>query len=226
MSARNRWSLEYRNGVKEFFDIAKNQLNDRGLVRCPCKKCGNVKFQPINEISMHLFNNGIIQSYKVWHYHGEALPSPPAVVRDHDRDEIADILEDVYAEDDVPAGNYNDPPQDDHQHRDKYDNLFKEMSSELYPGCRKYSALKFLVKLMHLKVINKCSNHYFDGLLELLVDAMPDGTILPKSNYEAKAKLRSIGLGYESIDACKHDCALFWKENANLEFCPVCGECC
>ena len=32
-------------------------------------------------------------------------------------------------------------------------------------------------------------------------------------------------MGYESIDACKHDCALFWKENANLEFCPVCGEC-
>ena len=68
------------------------------------------------------------------------------------------------------------------------------MSSELYLGCRKYSTLNFLVKLMHLKVINKCSNHYFDGLLELLVDAMPDGTILPKSNYEAKAKLRSIGL--------------------------------
>ena len=78
---------------------------------------------------------------------------------------------------------------------------------------------------MHLKVINTCINHYFDGLLELLVDAMPDGTILPKSNYEAKAKLWSIGLGYESIDACKHDCALFWKENANLEFCSVCGEC-
>ena len=56
MSARNRWSLEYRNGVKEFFDIAKNQLNDRGLVRCPCKKFGNVKFQPINAITMHLFN--------------------------------------------------------------------------------------------------------------------------------------------------------------------------
>ena len=99
------------------------------------------------------------------------------------------------------------------------------MASELYPGCRKYSALNFLIKLMHLKVISKCSNHYFDGLLELLVDALPDGTILPKSHYEAKAKLRSLGLGYESIDACKHDCALFWKENAKLEFCPVCGEC-
>ena len=117
MSARNRWSLEYRNGVKEFFDIAKNQLNDRGLVRCPCKKCGNVKFLPINAISMHLFNNGIKWSYKVWHYHGEALSPPPDVVRDQDRDEIADILEDVYAEDDVPTGNYNDHPQDDVQHR-------------------------------------------------------------------------------------------------------------
>lgn len=26
------------------------------------------------------------------------------------------------------------------------------------------------------------------------------------------------------IDACKYDCILFWKENANLENCPTCKE--
>ncbi|KAL3825485.1 hypothetical protein ACJIZ3_021514 [Penstemon smallii] len=29
-------------------------------------------------------------------------------------------------------------------------------------------------------------------------------------------------LGYTKIDACKYDCALFWKENENENFCPVC----
>ena len=225
MTARNRWSPEYRAGVRQFIEIAQNHVNDRGLTRCPCKKCGNAKFQALNAIPMHLYVNGIVQSYKIWYYHGESLPRAADIIGDENRDEIADILEDVYAEENMPTGNFNDPPHDDNNHRDKYDDLFKEMASELYPGCRKYSALNFLIKLMHLKVINKCSNHYFDGLLELLVDALPDGTILPKSHYEAKAKLRSLGLGYESIDACKHDCALFWKENAKLEFCPVCGEC-
>ena len=82
------------------------------------------------------------------------------------------------------------PPHIDHDNNfDKYNNLLREMSSELYLGCTKYSALNFLVKLMHLKVMHKCSNHYFDSLLELLIDAMPVGTILPKSHYESKAKL-------------------------------------
>ena len=31
-------------------------------------------------------------------------------------------------------------------------------------------------------------------------------------------------MGYESIHVCKHDCALFWKDNANLDECPVCNE--
>ena len=32
----------------------------------------------------------------------------------------------------------------------------------------------------------------------------------------------SSGMSYEHIDACKNDCALFWKENENLNKCPVC----
>ena len=36
--------------------------------------------------------------------------------------------------------------------------------------------------------------------------------------------LRDFGLGYDSIHACKYDCALFWKENETLDKCPVCDE--
>ena len=32
----------------------------------------------------------------------------------------------------------------------------------------------------------------------------------------------SLVMSYEHIDACKNDCALFWKENKNLDKCPVC----
>ena len=160
----------------------------------------------------------------------ESLPSLPKIIPNHTTDEMADVLADIFAEDNtygessgIAPGSFNDPPLDDNNNQDKMFLLLKEMSSELYPGCKNYSTLNFLVKLMHLKVINKCSNHFFDGLLELLVDAMPEGTMLPKSYYEAKAKLRSLGLGYETIDVCKDDCALFWKENADLESCPICG---
>ena len=29
-------------------------------------------------------------------------------------------------------------------------------------------------------------------------------------------------MSYKHIDASKNDCALFWKENKNLDKCPVC----
>ena len=61
-------------------------------------------------------------------------------------------------------------------------------------------------------------------LLELLLDAFPNGTSIPKSHYDVKKMLRDFGLGYDSIHACKYDCALFWKENEKLHNCPVCGE--
>lgn len=36
----------------------------------------------------------------------------------------------------------------------KFENLFYEAKQELYPGCRKFFALNFLVKLMHVKILN------------------------------------------------------------------------
>lgn len=35
--------------------------------------------------------------------------------------------------------------------------------------------------------------------------------------------LQDVGLGCESIHACKHDCCLFWQEYKELQNCPTCG---
>ena len=98
------------------------------------------------------------------------------------------------------------------------------MESELYPGCRQFSSLNFLAKLMHLKVLNKWTNKSFDMLLKLLKEAFPEGCKLPDSHYAAKKLLAKLGLGYESIHVCKNDCCLFWKETAMSRQCHVCGE--
>lgn len=36
--------------------------------------------------------------------------------------------------------------------------------------------------------------------------------------------MRKIGLGYEAIHVCRHDCCLFWKEYASMDKCPICGD--
>ncbi|KAA0063951.1 transposon protein, putative, CACTA, En/Spm sub-class [Cucumis melo var. makuwa] len=49
-------------------------------------------------------------------------------------------------------------------------------------------------------------------------------TTIPSSFYEAKRKLCDLGLGYETIHACKYDCVLYCKEFVDLQHCPTCGE--
>ncbi|KAA0051737.1 uncharacterized protein E6C27_scaffold60G001270 [Cucumis melo var. makuwa] len=81
------------------------------------------------------------------------------------------------------------------------------------------------VRLMHVKVLNGWSNKSFDMLLELLRAAFPMcNSTIPSSFYEAKRKFCDLGLGYETIHACKYDCILYWKEFADLQHCPTCGE--
>jgi hypothetical protein len=64
--------------------------------------------------------------------------------------------------------------------------LVKENEQVLYPNCKKYSKLSFMVHLYHLKCLHGWSDKSFSMLLDLLRDALPEGNILPKSYYETK----------------------------------------
>ena len=86
------------------------------------------------------------------------------------------------------------------------------------------SSLDFLEKISHMKTMNHWTDTSFDQLLELLIFAFPKDNKLPKSHYEAKKLMKKVGLGYESIHACKNDCCLFWKENKDMQTCPICHE--
>ena len=54
-------------------------------------------------------------------------------------------------------------------------------------------------------------------LLQVFIDVFPKGSNISKTYYDAKQILRDLGLGCNSIHACKYDCALFWKENETLD---------
>lgn len=71
----------------------------------------------------------------------------------------------------------------------KFQLMFNEISEELYSWCTKISALLFLVKTMHIKVMNHWNNKSFDMLLELRKESLPNSTKIPKSYYDAKKRL-------------------------------------
>ena len=87
----------------------------------------------------------------------------------------------------------------------QYDELFRALNSELYPGVYSFSLLNILVKLMHLNVLNKWTNKSINELLKLTFPKID----LVNSYYEAKKLMTKMGLGYKYIHLCKNDCALF-----------------
>ena len=96
----------------------------------------------------------------------------------------------------------------------QYDKLFTALNFELYPAMSSFSSLIFLVKLMHLKMMNKWTNKSFDKLLKLLKLAFPKIDLID-SYYEAKKLMTKMGLGYKSIHMFKNDCALFLNEKSS-----------
>nr|GEZ93946.1 hypothetical protein [Tanacetum cinerariifolium] len=107
----------------------------------------------------------------------------------------------------IPLNNeHNEPTQGDigetsnkptQATRNEFEELYASANEELYPGCDYVTRLDFMA--------NK-------------------GYKLPPSYYATKKTFKMIGLGYESIHACEHDCCLFQgKENKDLYFCPMCN---
>ncbi|KAK1422943.1 hypothetical protein QVD17_18233 [Tagetes erecta] len=222
-SSRN--SPEYEQGLNSFIEMCKVQVDNKGNVRCACAKCQNSVLINFTKMKYHMYANGFCRTYTTWDYHGES--TIPTVVGDVEpRNDMDVVIEDVMREHMEEDRNVNEGTSGTESRgvHDDFESLLKEVQSELYPGCTKFSSLDFLAKLMHIKVKNKWTNSSFDELLELLQSSHPEGNKIPPSHYVAKKTLKKIGLGYESIHVCKNDCALFWKEHRLLQNCPVCNE--
>ncbi|XP_060974565.1 uncharacterized protein LOC133039673 [Cannabis sativa] len=204
--SNNKLSEEYTNGVSTFINLARSHLNDENKTPCPCTDCVNFYYHELETVERHLWVNDNEDS-------------------EEEDDEMFDVIEDITGgvnfetnQNDEIGGEetyYNEPTN--------FKELFDEVEKELYPGCSQFSSLTFLVKMMHIKVLNKMSDKCFDMILELLCQAFPTDHKLPKSHYEAKRMLRTLGLGYETIHVCKNDCTLFWKEYKDATECPTCG---
>ena len=106
----------------------------------------------------------------------------------------------VYEEFEIPNKNAN-----------KIYNLLREAEHELYPRCKKFTKLSFIIILFLMKCLNGWSNKSFTMLLELLKEALPEGETLPRNYYETKKVLRDLGLHYIKIDACPSDLCCIQK---------------
>ncbi|XP_026385054.1 uncharacterized protein LOC113280673 [Papaver somniferum] len=201
MQGKPRLYPDYKRGLQEFIKI---------------------------KVKEHLQDFGIYKNYTLWVHHGEDYE---IVSDDDDVDEeeiqggtsngVSELLEDVCNR---ATNNEYSGTQDSCENIYMFDSLLKDTFQSLYPNCKNFSKLEFVMRLMHIKIMNHMNNKSFHMILDIISAALPEGETLPETYYEAKKLLRILGLDYIVIHACRYDCALFWKENENLENCPECNE--
>ncbi|XP_026452382.1 uncharacterized protein LOC113352830 [Papaver somniferum] len=228
MQGKSRLHPAYKRGLNEFIKIVRDHTDSMGRTCFPCARCKNGHLDPIQVVEDHLQDFGIHKDYTLWIHHGEDYE---IVSDDDDVDEeethgytnngVSELLEDVCAR---AKNNECSGTQDSCENIDMFDSLLKDACESLYPNCKNFSKLEFVMRLMHIKIMNHMNNKSFQMILDLIKAAFPEGETLPNTYYEAKKLLRNLGLGYTVIHACRYDCALFWKENENLENCPKCNE--
>ncbi|GJZ28808.1 hypothetical protein Tco_0573455 [Tanacetum coccineum] len=181
--------------------------------------------------------HGFDLGYKTWVHHGEPdLPPPPPVIDNTRQPQMSDmtaLLNDLSY---IPPNNeHNEPTQGDigetsneptQATRNEFEELYASANEELYPGCDYVTRLDFMAKFTYFKVKGKLTDSIFNEMLEFFQNVFPisKGYKLPPSYYAIKKTFKTIGLGYESIHACEHDCCLFrGDDNKDLDFCPVCN---
>ncbi|KAB2603374.1 hypothetical protein D8674_004379 [Pyrus ussuriensis x Pyrus communis] len=234
MFLKHRFCDAFIACVNLFILAAKKHLNEEYKTHCPCRDCLNGNLHSLHVIRSHLYNSRFALHYKVWTLQGEFQESGSSAQieddsqndsdsEDNDDNEMFEMLHDFQGPADMGT-NFNATSGNDKSHASKYEYLFGKAQRELCPGCENFSVLSFIVELMHIKCFSFISNKHFDMLLNLLKRSHPKEASIPSTKNDAKKMPRKLGLGYESIHACKNDCALFWKTNEKLDKCPECGE--
>ncbi|KAE8688488.1 hypothetical protein F3Y22_tig00110984pilonHSYRG00083 [Hibiscus syriacus] len=206
MSCTNRFSTEYQ-GVRDFLNLAKQNTDSSGRIRCPCKDCNNCLFKKLADVKFDLFRHGFAEDYTQWAHQGESFQ--PNSDQQHDLNDNNHISEKVKQEhgdmfemlDDIQKSTFigtniessstNIETVEPEGEVEKFRKLLNDAQRELYPSC-KYSKLSFLMKMIHNKTITNSSIKSFDLNLKLFKDALPKDETLPESYYEVKKLLRDL----------------------------------
>ncbi|GJY50506.1 transposon protein [Tanacetum coccineum] len=165
------------------------------IISCPCKECRNiVAFDDPNMIRRHLIEHGIDKNYTCWDLHGEAREpqvDTHTFVSDTNHEEN-DSNDDN--QDNLDEMLHNAEINVDEKNVKKLQQLFVEAEKAVYNGCKKFTKISFVLRLLDLKAKNNWSDKSFTTLLELLHEAFPKDNELPILTYKAKKLTCPMGL--------------------------------
>ncbi|KAK9080111.1 hypothetical protein SSX86_001786 [Deinandra increscens subsp. villosa] len=190
----SRASTEYEKGLDEFLDFIFSTEGVDGQITCPCIKCRNKKWVDREEAKIHLICDGFIKGYRIAPCNSKTRDTPMLDAED----DMQGLVHDAFHG--FGENIHDNEPETVHESQSlpntnakKFYKVLEDAKKELYPGCKKFSVLSFIVRLFHIKCIGKCNDKGFSMMLDTLREAFPDASI-PKSLYELRKIIRELGL--------------------------------
>ena len=223
---RRKCTSSFYNGCMEFLNFAFSRptnvetIDGVNVVRCPCARCQNLRFQNKDKIEEHLARHGFVGCYYVWYIHGEREMG----VVDEPDEEYEDVNEgfgdtDDRIEDMVNDAVGPDPPNDEAA---LFYAMLRMADDPLWFGAApaRASLLSVVTMLLSLKSDCELTQDCFDRLMDILKNKiLPENNILPSNFYEATKIVKGLGLGEEKIDMCPNNCMLYYGINADKTIC-------
>ncbi|CAA0839975.1 Unknown protein [Striga hermonthica] len=220
-------SNEYAQGVEDFLNHAFSTRATGDQIICPCKDCYGRFWHRRDEVYNHLIYYGTDPRIKEWHFPEKSSHSSQNEKQDFPHDDIEGLIYDTHRD---IADKFSDSHEEHFQagmethanmEAKKFFKLVEDGKQAVYPGCKSFSKLSFIIRLYLFKCVHGLSNTAFSNLLEIIQELIPEA-VLPKSFSEAKKMVKDLGLDYQKIDACRNDCMLFWKDHKSSTSCHVC----
>ncbi|KAL9346455.1 hypothetical protein Peur_061308 [Populus x canadensis] len=233
--------MDYCNGVQGFINFATSiprNFTDGGI-RCPCRKCKNLKFLHQDVVTMHLLTKGFMEDYLCWYAHGELF------VLDESMEEqvvgstsSASNMHEVGNENSNPyrnmvmdamrmsEGNVRECPiieEEPNADAARFFDLLRDSDEPLWDGCTNHSKLSAVAQVFTIKSDHGLSEAGYDKIIEWARSILLEGNRLKENFYAAKSMMKPLGLGYQKIDICPNFCMLYYLENVEMTECMTCG---
>ncbi|KAM7507894.1 hypothetical protein LguiA_018347 [Lonicera macranthoides] len=197
MKERERGNARYIEGIANFMDFVAKNGGGGDMFSCPCTKCENGRLLKIEDIHFYLLQNGMLQSYTFWRFHGEKESSnvkvEPIIENVKQKDVEPDFprIEDLIYDSFEMFHREVDNSTNETAKGFKFEELQGKASEPLYPSCpKRHTTLYFLVKLNNVKTRYGLSDNSFNDILGLFREFLPEENTTPKNYPEMKSIIR------------------------------------
>ncbi|WVZ74606.1 hypothetical protein U9M48_022768, partial [Paspalum notatum var. saurae] len=175
-----RQTNEYTKGVDNFLEFAFSNSARGNKTLCPCKACQNCFGESLNH------GEPIYSSFG-----NSQQPDRVQVQETNEEDDVSNLFRDLAGGLDDNFDLQGSEEQEDEDMESFY-KLVKDASQELYLGCRNFSKLCLIIRLLHIKFLG-------GGVIK---NVLPEGSSLRKNFNAAKNMGTSISMLVIMIAYC------------------------